>query len=261
MQAFLERATAFSRLHQADQAFVIANAWDAGSAVMLATLGFPALATSSAASSATLGLRDGEISRAAALAHVRAVAQATSLPVSADLENGFAQAPRDAAETLVLAAEAGAVGGSLEDAPREAGAAPYPLALAVERVQAAAEAARGLGLPFTFTARCENFLRGRPDLDDTIARLQAYERAGADVLFAPGLQRLDQVAAVCQALRKPFNFMAGIPGQSFPLATLQAAGVRRISLATALYAAAMRAAQRAAGEVLRTGRFDHLDIT
>jgi 2-methylisocitrate lyase-like PEP mutase family enzyme len=261
MQALLERATAFAQLHQADGAFVIANAWDAGSAVMLGDLGFTALATSSAASAATLGLRDGEISREAALAHVHAVARATALPVSADLENGFADAPHDAAETLVRAAEAGAVGGSLEDAPREPGTAPYPLALAVERVQAAAAAARALGFPFTFTARCENFLRGRPDLDDTIERLQAYERAGADVLFAPGLQRLDQVAAVCRALRKPVNFMAGIPGQSFPLAALQAAGVRRVSLATSLYAAAMRAARQAAGEVRATGRFEHLDVT
>jgi 2-methylisocitrate lyase-like PEP mutase family enzyme len=247
-------------LHAGPGAFVIGNAWDAGSARLLGRLGFVALATSSAASAGTLGLKDGEPSRAQVLAHVAALAAATELPLSADLENGFGDAPATAAETIRLAADAGAAGGSIEDAPRDAAAPVDDLALAVERVHAAAEAARALPGGFVLTARCEHFLRGRPDLDDTIRRLQAYAEAGADVLFAPGLHTLEQVAAVCAALGdKPVNFMAGIPGRSFSVAELEAAGVRRISLATSLYRAAMRAAERAATEVLRDGTFGYLN--
>lgn len=250
-------ARRFAALHE--DTFIIGNAWDAGSASLLAEVGFKALATSSAASAATLGLRDGEISQEAAIAHIRCVAQATNLPVSADLENGFGDAPEAAAQAVRLAADAGAVGGSIEDAPREPGAAPYPLAQAIERVQAAAEAARQLDIPFTFTARCENFLRGRSDFDDTVERLLAYERAGANVLFAPGLQTLVQVETVCKALRNPLNFMVGIPGRSFSVAELQQAGVRRISLATSLYSRAMKAARSAAMEVMEQGTFGYLE--
>jgi len=253
------RAQRLRELHQGPEAFVIGNAWDAGSARMLTALGFAALATSSAASAEALGLSDGRLSREQVLAHLQAVVQATELPVSADLENGFGDTPQHAAETVQLAAATGAAGGSIEDAPREPGSTVYHFELAVQRVRAAAEAARASGSGFVLTARCENFLRGRPDLADTIARLQAYEAAGADVLFAPGLQTLDQVAEVCAAVGKPVNFMAGIPGRSFSVAELQACGVRRISLATSLYRAAMRAAERAAKEVLEEGRFSYLE--
>jgi 2-methylisocitrate lyase-like PEP mutase family enzyme len=254
-----ERAERFRRLHTGPGAFVIPNPWDAGSALALAKLGFEALATSSAASAGTLGRRDGQLTRDEAVAHVRGIAAATELPVSADLENGFGDAPADAALTIRLAADAGAVGGSIEDSTGNAERPIYAFADAVERVAAAAEAAHALPFPFTFTARCENFLRGKPDLDDTIRRLQAYERAGADVLFAPALPDLDAVRAVCAAVRKPVNFMVGIKGKSFSVAELQAAGVRRISLATSLYRAAMKALAEAAGEVKERGSFGYLD--
>jgi 2-methylisocitrate lyase-like PEP mutase family enzyme len=254
-----DKAKRFRALHQGPRAFVIPNPWDAGSARVLAGLGFEALATSSGASAGVLGRRDGAVTREEALAHARAIVNATDLPVSADLEKGFGDAPAAAAETIRLAAEVGLVGGSIEDASGNKEKPLYDFALAVERVAAAAEAVRKLGSGFVLTARSENFLRDRPDLDDTIRRLQAFEKAGADVLFAPGLPDLAAVRAVCAALSKPFNFMVGIKGKSFSVAELEAAGVRRISLATSLYRAAMSGLIEAAREVKEKGTFGYLE--
>ena len=259
MPTVMEKATRFRALHDGPGAFVIPNPWDAGSARVLASLGFQALATSSGASAGVLGKRDGKVTRDEALAHARAIVAATDLPVSADLEKGFGDAPSDAAETIRLAAEVGLVGGSIEDATGNRDQPLYALGHATERVAAAAQAARALDFPFTLTARAENFLRGNPDLDDTIRRLQAYEKAGADVLFAPGLPDLAAVRTVCAALSNPFNFMVGIKGKSFTVAELEAAGVRRISLATSLYRAAMRGLLDAAREVKDSGTFGYLD--
>ncbi len=254
-----DKATHFRALHAGPRAFVIANPWDAGSARALAGLGFAALATSSAASAGVLGRRDGQLTRDEALAHARAIVAATDLPVSADLENGFGDAPEIVAETIRLAAEAGLVGGSIEDATGKPGQPLYDFSHAVERVAAAAQAARALPFAFTLTARAENFLRGNPDLDDTIRRLQAFEQAGADVLFAPALPDLAAVRAVCGALTKPVNFMVGMKGKSFSVAELEAAGVRRISLATSLYRAAMKGLLDAAHEVREHGSFGYVE--
>ncbi len=254
-----EKAEQFRALHRGPGAFVIANAWDGGSARMLAKLGFPALATSSGASAATLGRLDGQITREEALAQCRSIACTTGLPVSADLEKGFGDTPEAVAETIRLAADQGLVGGSIEDATGDRAKPLYDLGLAAERVAAAAAAARALPFPFVLTARSENFLRGRPDLDDTIRRLQAFERAGADVLFAPGLPDLAAVRAVCSAVSKPVNFMAGIPGKTFAVAELAAAGVKRISLATSLYRAAVTGLLVAAREVKESGTFAYVD--
>jgi 2-methylisocitrate lyase-like PEP mutase family enzyme len=254
-----DKAARFRALHAGPNAFVIPNPWDAGSARILAALGFQALATSSGASAGTLGRRDGKVTREEALAHARAIVDATDLPVSADLEKGFGDAPAVAAETIRLAAGVGLVGGSIEDATGDKDRPLYDIGQATERVAAAVEAARALAFPFTLTARTENFLRGNPSLDDTIARLQAFERAGADVLMAPGLPDLAAVRAVCAAVSKPVNFMAGIRGKSFTVAELQAAGVRRISLATSLYRLAMTGVVEAAREVKEKGTFGYLD--
>ena len=253
-----EKAARFAALHIAPAAFVIANPWDAGSARLLAGLGFEALATSSGASAGILGKRDGQVTREEALAQIRSICAAVDLPVSADLEKGFGDAPQAAAEAIRLGAEAGLVGGSIEDATGDRERPLYDIGQALERVAAAAQAARALPFPFLLTARTENFLRGKPDLEDTIRRLQAYEKAGADVLFAPGLPDLASVRQVCAALKKPFNFMAGIPGKSFTVAELQAAGVKRISLATSLYRAAMSGLLEAAREVQEKGSFGYL---
>jgi 2-methylisocitrate lyase-like PEP mutase family enzyme len=253
------RAERFRALHQGPHAFLIANAWDAGSARVLAGLGFQALATSSGASAGVLGKRDGQVTRDEALAHARAIVDATELPVSADLEKGFGDAPAAAAETIRLAGGVGLVGGSIEDATGDRDKPLYDIGHATERVAAAVQAARGLPFPFTLTARSENFLRGNPSLDDTIRRLQAFEKAGADVLMAPGLPDLAAVRTVCSALTKPFNFMAGIKGKSFTVAELEAAGARRISLATSLYRAAMSGLLSAAREVQEKGTFGYLD--
>jgi 2-methylisocitrate lyase-like PEP mutase family enzyme len=254
-----DKALRFQQLHQGPAAFVIPNPWDAGSARMLQGLGFQALATSSGAAAGVLGRRDGRISREEALRQCREMVQATDLPIAADLENGFGDAPQDAARTIVLAAEAGLVGGSIEDATGDAARPLYDIGQATERVAAAVEAARSLPFPFTLTARAEGFLRGQPDLDGIIRRLQAYEKAGADVLFAPALPDLDAVRTVCQSVGKPVNFMVGIKGKSFSVAELQAAGVRRISLATSLYRAAMTGLLEAATEVKDKGSFGYLD--
>ena len=254
-----EKAARFHALHEGPGAFVIPNPWDAGSARILEGLDFQALATSSAAAAAAFGRRDGGLSREEALAHCRWIAAATDLPVSADLEKGFGDAPEMVAETIRLAAQAGLVGCTIEDSTGNADHPLYDTALAVERIAAAAEAARALPFPFMLTARAHNLLYGSPSLDDTISRLQAFERAGAAVLFAPGLPDLRSVAAVCAAVSKPVNFMVGIKGKSFSVRELAAAGVRRISLATSLYRAAMTGFLDAARAVKETGRFDFLD--
>lgn len=254
-----EKAERFKALHASTGAFVIANAWDGGSARLLSGLGFAALATSSAAAAAVLGRRDGEISRDEALAHARAIVEASDLPVSADLENGFGADPEYVAETIRLAALTGLAGGSIEDSTGNPDQPIYPLETAVARVAAAVEAARALPHAFTLTARAENFIAGNPDLEDTIRRLQAFERAGADVLFAPGLPDLAAVRAVCAAVTRPVNFMVGIKGKSWSVAELEAAGVRRISLATSLYRAAMTGLHEAAREVREQGTFGYVE--
>jgi len=256
-----DKAARFRALHQGAGAFVIPNPWDAGSARILAGLGFQALTTSSGASAGILGRRDGKVRREEVLAQCRGIVDATDLPVAADLEKGFGDAPAVAAETIRLAAEVGLVGGSIEDATGDKDRPLFDIGQATERVAAAAEAARALGFPFTFTARAENFLRGNPSLDDTIKRLQAFEKAGADVLFAPGLPDLASVRAVCAAVGKPFNFMVGIRGKSFTVAELEAAGVKRISLATSLYRAAMSGLVDAAREAKDKGTFGYVDRT
>jgi 2-methylisocitrate lyase-like PEP mutase family enzyme len=254
-----DKAARFRALHEAPGAFVIPNPWDAGSARILAALGFPALATSSGASAGILGRRDGKVKREEALAHARAIVEATDLPVSADLEKGFGDAPSAAAETIRLAASVGLVGGSIEDATGDKQRPLFDLGAATERVAAAVAAARALPFPFTLTARTESFLRGNPDLADVIKRLQAFEKAGADVLMAPGLPDLAAVRAVCAAVSRPVNFMVGIKGKSFTVAELAAAGVKRISLATSLYRAAMSGLIDAAREARERGTFGYVD--
>jgi 2-methylisocitrate lyase-like PEP mutase family enzyme len=219
-----EKAERFRALH-AGEAFVIPNPWDAGSARVLAALGFEALATTSSGFAFTLGRLDGNVTMDEVIEHTAALDRATELPISVDLENGYGADPESAALAITRAAEAGAVGGSIED--YDPGGRLYELQHAVERVAAAAEAARGLGFPFTFTARAENHIRGNPDLEDTIARLQAFESAGADVLYAPGLRTAEEIAAVCQALSKPVNVLA-LSGLS--LGEIIAAGARRVSV-------------------------------
>jgi len=254
-----EKAARFRSLHDGPGAFVIPNPWDVGSARILAGLGFQALATSSAASAASLGRKDGGLTRDEALAHARVIVDATDLPVSADLEKGFGDAPEVVAETIRLAGEVGLVGCTIEDTTGNPDSPLYDFQLAVERIAAAAQAARAIQFPFILTARAHNLLYRAPSLDDTISRLQAFEKAGADVLFAPGLPDLAAVRAVCAALSKPFNFMVGIKGKSFSVDELAAAGVRRISLATSLYRAAMTGFLDAACEVKDTGQFGFLD--
>ncbi len=254
-----EKARKFRALHESPGAFVIANPWDGGSARILAGLGFEALASSSGAKAGVLGKRDGRVTRDEALANARLIVNATDLPVAADLEKGFGDSPNDAAETIRQAAGVGLVGGSIEDATGNPDQPLFDIETATTRIKAAVDAARSLPVPFVLTARAEGFLRGKADLGDVIKRLQAYEAAGADVLFAPGLPDLAAVKKVCGALRKPFNFMVGIKGKSFSKAELEAAGVKRISLATSLYRVAMTGLIDAATEVKEKGTFTYLD--
>jgi 2-methylisocitrate lyase-like PEP mutase family enzyme len=255
----IEKATLFRELHDGPGVFLIPNPWDVGSARLLAGLGFQALATSSAASATALGRRDGALTRAEALAHARLIVDATDLPVSADLERGFGDAPEAVAETVRLAAAAGLVGCTIEDETGHPDRPLYDLPLAVDRIAAAAQAAHTLPFPFVLTARAHNFLHADASLEDTIRRLRAFAEAGADVLFAPGLPDLGAVAAVCAAVGRPVNFMAGIKGKSFSVGDLAAAGVKRISLATSLYRAAMTGLLDAAREAKDKGQFGFLD--
>lgn len=241
-------------------AFIIPNPWDAGSARILAGLGFEALTTTSSGYAMTLGRLDGSVTRDEALAHAQAIVDATNLPVAADLENCFGDDPETVAETIRLAAAKGLVGGSIEDFSGNSKQPIYEFAFAIERVAAAAEAAKSLPFAFTLTARAENFLHGRADLDDTIRRLQAFAEAGANVLFAPGLPNLDSIRTVCAAVAPhPVNVLAGIRGLAFPAKELVAAGVRRISLGGSLTRFAYGQLLAAARDVLQTGTFAYVD--
>jgi len=247
-----EKGRIFRALHEREGAFVIPNPWDPGSAHLLARLGFEALATTSAGFAFSQGKQDYNVDRNAMIAHVGAIAASTDLPVSGDLENGFGDEPEAAAETIRLAAAAGLAGGSIEDATKREDEPIYPFDLAVERVSAAVEAARTLPFPFMLTARAENYLHGRADLDDTIRRLQAFEKAGADVLYAPGLARLEDVAAVVRAVNRPVNVLATA---DFDQAALAELGVKRISVGSALARAAYGGFLRAAEEMRTKGTF------
>jgi 2-methylisocitrate lyase-like PEP mutase family enzyme len=251
-----DKAAAFRALHAGPGAFVIPNPWDVGSVKLLALAGYRALATTSAGMAWSLGRPDGGVGREGALAHARAIVGASELPVSADLENGFGDAPADCAETVRGAAAAGLVGCSIEDATGRADDPIYPLEVAVARVQAAVAAARALPFPFTLTARAENFLHGRPDLADTLRRLQAFAAAGADVLYAPGLSTREQVAAVVQAVApRPVNLLASPALGAITVAEIGALGVKRISVGGLLARAAYSAALRAAREMATSGTF------
>ncbi len=256
-----DKALRFQALHKQPGAFLIPNPWDAGSARILAGLGFEALATSSAAAAGVLGRRDGKISCDESLAHARAIVAATDLPVAADLENGFGDGPAAAAETIRLAGEAGLVGGSIEDSSGSKAQPLYDIKHATDRIAAAAQAARALPFPFMLTARAENFIRGNPNLDDTIMRLIAYAQAGADVLFAPGLPDLAAVRTLCSSVPKPVNFMVGIRGKSFSIPELTEAGVKRISFASSLYRAAMTQLVNVATELKKNASLSYLDQT
>jgi 2-methylisocitrate lyase-like PEP mutase family enzyme len=247
-----KKGEAFQALHAGD-AFVIPNPWDAGSARVLEALGFKALATTSSGFAFTLGRLDGNVTLDEVVEHAAALDRATDLPVSVDLENGYGADPASAALAVTRVAEAGAVGGSIED--YDPAGFLYELDHAVERIAAAAEAAHGLGFPFMLTARAENHIRGNPDLEDTIARLQAFEQAGADVLYAPGLRSTEEINTVCQALSKPVNVLA-LPGLS--LAELAAAGARRVSVGGDFTWVAVRAMVDAATAVRDTGDFTSL---
>jgi 2-methylisocitrate lyase-like PEP mutase family enzyme len=248
-----EKGAQFRALHERD-VFLIPNPWDAGSAKVLAALGFKALASTSSGFAFTLGRRDGSTTLDEVAEHTRELARATSLPLSVDLENGYGPDPEDAARAITRAAEAGAVGGSIED--YDPGGEIYALEHATERVAAACEAARRLDFPFMLTARAENHIRGNPDLDDTIARLQAYERAGADVLYAPGLASAGEIRAVCEATMRPINVLAR---PTLSLGEIASAGARRISVGGALTWVAVSALAAAARRMLADGDFSALD--
>jgi 2-methylisocitrate lyase-like PEP mutase family enzyme len=259
-----EKAAVFQALHQRDEAFVIANPWDAGTARILTGLGFSALSTTSAGLAFTLGRRDGtaSVSRDEALANAQSIVEATHLPVAADLENGYGHAPEAAAETIRLAAAVGLVGGSIEDASGDPAKPIYDFDHAVERIEAAVAAARALPFPFMLVARAENYLHGRPDLGDTIRRLQAFEAAGADVLYAPGITSPEDIHTVCASVRKPVNVLMGIKGApSLSVAELGALGVRRVSIGSGFSRAALTAFLHAAREVRDHGTFTFNDET
>jgi 2-methylisocitrate lyase-like PEP mutase family enzyme len=255
----IEKGRIFRALHERNRAFIIPNPWDIGSARLLAHLGFEALATTSAGYAFSVGKCDNMIERDAMIAHVAAIAAATDLPVSADLENGFGDAPKVAAETIRLAAEAGAVGGSIEDATQRSDDPIYEFGFSVERVRAAVEAAHSLPFTFTLTARAENYLNGRPDLRDTIKRLQAYQEAGADVLYAPGLITKEEIAAVVSSVDRPVNVLAALQGVRLNLADFSALGAKRVSVGSVLSRAAYGAFLRAARELRENGTFAFAD--
>ena len=254
-----DKGRRFRELHQRAGAFVIPNPWDVGSARLLAGLGFEALASTSAGFAFTLGKRDNEVGRQQMMAHVAELVAASELPVSADLENGFGDDPGTVAETIRQAAAAGLVGASIEDATARSGDPVYALDVAVERIRAAAEVVRGLPFAFTLTARAENFLVGRKDLADTIRRLQAYQEAGADVLYAPGLATREDIGAVVGAVDRPVNVIMGLQGVHLSVADLAQIGVKRISVGSSFSRAALGAFLRAAREVKDKGTFTYSD--
>jgi 2-methylisocitrate lyase-like PEP mutase family enzyme len=249
------KGQAFRALHERSSALLIPNPWDAGTARLLAALGFEALATTSAGYALSIGKLDGAVGREAMMAHVAAIAEATELPVSADLENGFGDGPEYAAETIRLAAGAGAAGGSIEDATGRPEDPLYSIDFATERLRAAAEAVKALPFPFTLTARAENYITGRPDLPDTIQRLQAYQEAGADVLYAPGLTRKEDIADVLSSVDRPVNVLAGLKGFSLTHAELSQMGVKRISVGGSLARTALGAFLHASREMKEHGTF------
>jgi len=250
-----EKGIAFRALHERDTAFIIPNPWDIGTARLLAHLGFEALATTSAGYAFSIGQRDNTVGRDKMMAHVREIVGATDLPVSADLENGFGDEPETAAETIRLGAAAGLVGGSIEDSTARRDDPIYDVERAAERVRAAAEAARSLPFTFTLTARAENYLFGRNDVNDTIRRLQAYQEAGADVLYAPGLATKEDIAAVVSSVDRPVNVVMGLSGAQLSLSELSQIGVKRISVGSALSRVALGAFLRAAEEMRDHGTF------
>jgi 2-methylisocitrate lyase-like PEP mutase family enzyme len=251
-----QKGEAFRALHHRDRAFIIPNPFDVGTARLLAQLGFEALATTSAGYAFSLGLHDNRVPRDVMMEHVADIAAATDLPVSADLENGYGDAPETCAETIRMAAQAGLAGGSIEDATQNPSDPIYEIGFAAERVRAAAEAAHALSFPFTLTARAENFINGRPDLKDTIARLQAFQAAGADVLYAPGLTSRDDIQAVVRSVDRPVNVLMGMVGVQLGVAELSALGAKRISVGSALSRAALGAFLRAGREMLEHGTFN-----
>jgi 2-methylisocitrate lyase-like PEP mutase family enzyme len=250
-----EKGAVFRRLHERRAAFIIPNPWDVGTARILEHIGFEALATTSMGYAFSVGKLDTTVGRDEMLAHVASIASATALPVNADLENGYGDDPKTVAETIRLAAAAGVVGGSIEDATGISDDPIYERAFAVDRVRAAVEAARSLPFTFTLTARAENYLHGRPDLDDTIARLKAFAEAGADVLYAPGLRTKEDIAAVVSAVDRPVNVLMGLQGVVLSLAELSELGARRISVGSALYRTALGAFLGAANEMRHQGTF------
>jgi 2-methylisocitrate lyase-like PEP mutase family enzyme len=250
-----EKADAFRALHKRENAFIIPNPWDAGSARLLAHLGFEALATTSMGYAFSLGRCDGTLTREETLAYAAAIASATDLPVSADLENGFGDAPETVAETIRLAAQTGIVGGSIEDATGRPDQPIYDIQHAIDRIRAAVDAARALPFSFSLTARAENYLHGRPDLRDTIARLQAYQEAGADVLYAPGLATKEDIAEVVRSVNRPVNVVMGLRGVQLSLSDLSALGVKRVSVGSSLARTALGAFLRAAREMREHGTF------
>jgi 2-methylisocitrate lyase-like PEP mutase family enzyme len=255
MATLIEKAMAFRALHQRDGAFILPNPWDVGTARLLASLGFEALATTSAGYAFSLGQRDNTVTREQTMDHAFVIAGATDLPVSGDLESGFGDSPEAVATTIRVAADTGLVGGSIEDATGRSDEPIYERSLAAERIAAAAEVARGLPFPFTLTGRAENYLCGRPDLKDTIKRLQAYQDAGANVLYAPGLTRLEDIATVVRSVDLPVNVVMGLTGARLSLAELRAVGVKRVSVGSALSRAALGAFLRAAREMREHGGF------
>ncbi len=258
MKSQAEKAAIFRALHQRNRAFIIPNPWDIGSAKMLASLGYEALATTSWGFAYSIGKADGAVDRDAMLAHAAQLAAATDLPVSADLENGYADDPAGVAETVRLAAAAGLAGCSIEDLPLGREGEPYDIAFATERVRAAVEAARSLPFQFVLTARSENFIADRPDLADTIARLQAFAAAGADVVYAPGLRTEAEISAVVRAVDRPLNVLVGLTGMTLTLDDLSRIGVRRVSVGSGLARVAYNAAQSLAAEMLEHGLFTGL---
>jgi len=257
-----EKGEAFRALHQRDGAFIIPNPWDAGTARLLQAMGFQALATTSGGYAFSLGKSDGAVGREEMLEHAASLAAATNIPVSADLENGYADDPEGVAETVRRATRAGLVGCSIEDVGTRSASArpePYEISLAAERVRAAADAAHASAFPFLLTARAENFIVGRSDLKETIARLQAFQEAGADVLFAPGLTSREDIRAVVKSVDRPVNVIMGLSGVQLSLADLAGMGVKRVTVGSSLSRVALTAFLRAAEEMRERGTFTYAE--